>query len=77
MYVSGKGAVRRNDKEAAKWYLRAAEQGSVKAQLGIAILYESGKGVKKSKEEAIRWYRLAAAQGEQMAQSALAELEEK
>jgi len=64
-----------NDKEAAKWYLRAAEQGNAKAQLGIAILYESGSGVKKSKEDAIYWYRLAAAQGEQMAQTALAELE--
>jgi TPR repeat protein len=44
-------------------WLPLAEQGSPRAQLNIARLYERGEGVAQNKAAAAEWYRKAAAQG--------------
>ena len=67
MYKNGKGVLQ-DDKEAAKWLLKAAEQGYASAQGNLALMYESGKGVLKDDKRAIKWYRKAAEQGNAKAQ---------
>ena len=54
--------------EAARRYQRAAEQGSVDAQMTLGDLYAAGEGVAKDDAEAARWMRLAADQGHANAQ---------
>ena len=58
-------------REAAKWYLKAAEQGDTKAQKNLGVMYRSGKGVVKDDKEAVKWYRKAAEQGDAGAQTSL------
>jgi predicted aspartyl protease len=70
MYANGQG-VRRNDKEAVKWYRLAAEQGDVQGESNLGRVYANGLGVPKDYDEAVKWYRLAAAQGNATAQNAL------
>ena len=70
-YFSGDG-VDQNDKEAAKYFRLAAEQGDVNAQAMLAyIKYHGGEGVAQDYKEAIKWWRLAAEQGDAVAQHAL------
>ena len=47
---------------------KAAEQGYAKAQFGLGICYDFGKGVEKNPTEAVKWYRKAAEQGYAQAQ---------
>ena len=58
-YYIGLG-VTQSDKEAAKWYLRAAYQGHRQAQLDIAHMYDTGTGVPASFEKAREWRGRAA-----------------
>ena len=58
--------------EAARWYLRAAEQGHPMAQDRLADLYMLGRGVAQSDTQAFNWYARTAAQGYAMAQCNLA-----
>jgi len=55
MYMMGE-CVPQNDVEAAKWFLRAAEQGLVGAQTIIAQMYEEGRGVAQDADQAKKWY---------------------
>jgi hypothetical protein len=50
--------------EAAKWYRKAAEQGSGRAQAELGIMYDKGQGVMQNDNEAVQWYRKAADQGD-------------
>ncbi len=63
--------VRKSYKEAAKWYLAAAEQGYDEAQLNLGDLYFDGEGVEEDLKEAVKWYKLAAEQGHPLAQARL------
>jgi TPR repeat protein len=45
--------------EAAKWYLKAADQDDAEAQKKLADLFAEGKGVGKDPLTAIEWYRKA------------------
>jgi TPR repeat protein len=47
----------KNLPEAVKWYLKAAEQGSLQAQWNLGLCYDEGEGVQIDKLEAIKWYR--------------------
>ena len=49
-----------HDAQALHWWLRAANQGSAKAQTALALRYESGDGVAQDLVMALTWYRLAA-----------------
>ncbi|MDS1821269.1 tetratricopeptide repeat protein [Vibrio parahaemolyticus] len=57
-----------DDKEAVKWYRKAAEQGHADAQHNLGTMYNQGKGVPKNDKEAVKWYRKAAEQGHAEAQ---------
>jgi TPR repeat protein len=48
-----------------------AEQGIVRAQKTIAIIYDNGQGVPQDHAESAKWYRKAAEQGDATAQSRL------
>ena len=70
MYANGQG-VRRNDKEAVKWYRLAAEQGDVQGESNLGRVYANGLGVPRDYNEAVKWFRLADAQGNATGQNAL------
>ena len=59
MYTEGRG-VRRDRKEAARWYRYAAEQGETSAQHALGLLYNRGRGVPRDRMEAYKWLSLAA-----------------
>lgn len=51
------------NKEEAKWFKIAAEQGDANAQLIMGVMYDQGEGVPQDDKEAVKWYKLAAEQG--------------
>ncbi len=63
-YASGEG-VKQDDKEAASWFLKAAENGNVKAQATLGTRYWGGRGVPASLTQAYFWTVLARAAGDQ------------
>ena len=62
-----------DDKEAVRWYRKAAEQGHKQAQDSLGTMYQNGDGVEKNYAEAMSWYRKAAEQGYANAQNNLGE----
>ena len=60
-----------NNKEAVKWFRKAAEQGDATAQYYLGLCYYRGKGVRKDHEEALRWLCMASEQGYNDAQKHL------
>jgi TPR repeat protein len=59
-------------KQAAEWYRRAADQGSIPAELRLATLYrDGGKGFLRDMAQAAGWYAKAAEQGDVTAQAAI------
>jgi TPR repeat protein len=62
MYHEGQG-VSKDDREAVKWYRKAAEQGYAGAQCNLGLSYAKGQGMPKDYLEAVKWYRKAAVQG--------------
>lgn len=66
-YINGNG-VTKNEREAAKWFRLAAEQGHIAAQYNLGVHYANGNGVAKDHVQAVKWYRLAADQGDAVAQ---------
>ena len=69
MHQNGQG-VKRDYKEAALWYARAAKQGNAQAQFNLGTLYRYGAGVEKDKVEAYAWYDVADTNGHPDAASA-------
>ena len=72
-YYEGIG-VGKNEKEAIKWYKKAAKQGLAVAQYNLAHLiacYFDGNGVVEKDSEAFKWYKEAAEQGLAEAQNML------
>lgn len=69
-YYFGEG-VPKDYEEAAKWYVKAANQGHNTAQCRLALCYYWGQGVTQDYSEAVKWYRKAAEQGLVIAQSRL------
>lgn len=70
IYAKGCG-VAKDEREAVKWYRKAAEQGVTIAQLLLGLMYAEGRGVTKDDYEAVKWYRKSAEQGNVDAQFAL------
>jgi len=62
-YASGEG-VKQDEKEAASWFLKAAENGNVKAQATLGTRYWGGRGVPASLAQAYFWTVLARAAGD-------------
>jgi len=59
MFSSGDG-VPKNDAQAAKWFLKAAEEGLPEGQFSLGQAYLNGNGVVKNTELAIDWIQKAA-----------------
>jgi TPR repeat protein len=53
-------AAAEHDAQSLRWWLRAASQGSAKAQAALALRYENGDGVVQDLVGALAWYLLAA-----------------
>ena len=62
MYASGEG-VSRDDKEAFKWYKKAADNGDVKAQNIIGIFYSEGIGVSKDSDKSLKYLNKSSESG--------------
>jgi len=63
LYILGWQGVVVDDRQAAKWMKKSAEQGLVDAQVVVAAMYESGLGVTVDIKKATQWYEKAAKQG--------------
>lgn len=59
IYETGKDGAAPDYKEAAHWFLKAAQQGHAEAQWRASLLYEEGKGVSKDITEAYKWGSVA------------------
>lgn len=70
MYANGSG-LSKDDKEAVRWYRKAAENGSLMAQFNLGVMYSKGEGVDKDERESEKWYRKAAEGGYEKAKEAL------
>src|SRR5512138_3265887 len=66
-YAGGIGT-ERNDVEAVKWFLRAAQRGLAVAQANLGIMYLHGRAPGMTVSEALLWLRKAAGQGDTSAQ---------
>lgn len=64
LHESGQAGLQANLVEANRWYLRAAEAGSVDGQVAIATAYYLGRGAAKDAAQAARWFRIAAQGGD-------------
>ncbi|KAA3453246.1 F-box protein [Gossypium australe] len=60
--------VRRTFPVLAKWYLKAAEGGYVRAMYNASLCYSSGVGLSQSRRQARKWMRRAADRGHSKAQ---------
>jgi len=66
MYRDGRG-VGRNDKEAVRWFKKAAQAGDMWARTNLAIMYLNGQGTEQNYPEAVELLHLAAGQGDSLA----------
>ncbi len=63
MYEKGRG-VKRDFREAARWYEQAAIQGNELAAGNLGVLYRDGLGVERDYRQAMHWLKQAAMAGE-------------
>lgn len=69
-FASGKGSPL-DYAQAARWYLKAAEQSHAGAQFNLGTMYAQGQGVPADKARSIMWIDRAARLGNAAAQHAL------
>ncbi len=55
--------IKKDQKLAAQWFQKAADQGLMEAEIIIAALYDSGVGVALNVSTADKWYKKAADHG--------------
>jgi TPR repeat protein len=67
-YYLGREGAEQNFSEAARWYLKLAQQGDVRAQTTLGLMYIRGYGVQKDPASAYRWWSFAAAANDPGAQ---------
>jgi TPR repeat protein len=60
-----KNGIARDERQAFRWFSRAANHGSLAAQAKLAFLYWAGRGVVKDRNQAYFWTVLARARGNQ------------
>ncbi len=63
MFIDGK-RIPKNYAKAAKWFLKAANWGSLEAMHKLGEMYRYGDGVPQDDSEAIKWFRKAGAKEE-------------
>ena len=71
-YYLGREGAEQNFSEAARWYTKLAQQGDVRAQTTLGLMYARGYGVKKDPVAAHHWWSFAAAANDAGAQYNLA-----
>jgi len=76
MYSNGQG-VPQDFKEAGKWFLSAAQQGTPQAQFRLGELYASGKGMPQDFEQAYAWFSVASHLGHSKAVESMKAASEK
>ena len=59
-YEAGRGGLKIDFAEAARWYRKSADQGNFYAQASLGILYHSGKGVPRDDIQSEMWLSVAA-----------------
>ena len=64
LHELGQAGLRTDLVEAHRWYLRAAEAGSVDGQVAVATAFYLGRGAAKDAALAARWFRIAAQGGD-------------
>lgn len=69
------GIVEKNQEEALKWFVKAAESGYPPAQYLLGLGYDYGYDVPQDHEKALYWIRKAAENGYQEAKDKLKEME--
>ena len=52
--------MQKNDAEAVKWYLKAADQGETSVYSPLGWAYYQGTGVPADGNEAVKWFKRAA-----------------
>ena len=70
-YYYGSGGVKKDRTEAAKYFLKSAEQEYVEAQRYLGMMYSQGDGVKQDYHEALKWYQKAAEHGDAHSQNSV------
>jgi len=63
LYLLGREGVEKDEKLAAAWMQKAADQGLIDAQVVMGALYDRGIGVDPDRNKATQWYEKAATQG--------------
>lgn len=63
LYLLGRDGFEKDEKLAAEWMEKAANQGLVDAQVVMAAMYDKGMGVTGDRDKATQWYEKAAAKG--------------
>lgn len=63
LYLLGRDGLEKDEKLAAEWMEKSANQGVVDAQVVMGAFYDRGIGVVADRDQATRWYENAAAQG--------------
>ena len=61
----------KDEKQAVKWYLKAAKLNHPKAQYEVGLEYAIGNVVEEDNKEEVKWYRKAAEQNVPQAQFSL------
>ena len=64
------------NRQAAKWYRMAADQGHSEAERSLGAILINRQGVQSDRQEAVLWFKRAAGQGNAKAQANLAALYE-
>lgn len=70
LYLTKEMIEKENYLKAVKWYKEAAEQGYLKAQYQLGMMYSHKL---KDDKEAFKWFKMAAEQGDLLSQLALAD----
>lgn len=73
MLSQGLGIIK-NEREAIRWYEKAAFKGDSDAQYNLGSMYERGRGTKQDYQKAFDWYLKSAEQGNAFAQANLGSL---
>ena len=63
LYERGKGGLKKDLKEAVRWFRESANQGNGVGQCNLGLFYKEGMGVPKDMAEAERWLRKSAERG--------------
>ena len=74
MYARGAG-VKRDEREAFKWFHKAARNHHVEAKFYMGLSFAQGRGVKRQPQLARYWFKLAAKAGHQKSVAYLAAIE--